>query len=142
PTQAHYEEARNIPAWQWILTESLRTELYFHLFIPTGTDERQPIPLIFDDIIRGKITVIRELQHFMLHFVKSIENAAPPNLRCLVDDAVILIKLLKHPLTSSTHQTVKECNPFHHFWFNRCEKWTHCELGFSDEEINKFWENY
>lgn len=134
PTRRHYEQARNVGDSQWILTEPVRKDLYFHLFIPT----MQSNTLVFQDIIRGKIALIRGLQRFMLHVV-DIDKNVLPNFRFLVDDAVTLIKILKHPLLSDTLQTVEEYNPLYHFRLHRRENWNRY---FSDAETNKFWDSY
>src|SRR5271170_2187488 len=134
PTKRHYARARNLDDSQWILTEPLRKELYFHLFIPT----KQSNSLIFEDIICGKVALIRGLQRFMLHVV-DIDKDILPNFRFIVDDAVVLTIILKHPLLSDTLQLVDEYNPLHHFRLHRREKWNQ---SFSEAVMNKFWNSY
>ena len=136
PTKTHYEKASTLHDSDWILTEGLRTRLYFHLFVPT----KQPDPLTFEGIIQGKIDLIRDLQSFMLHVVSNIKTKTLPNLQFLVDDAIVLLHILQTHVPSHDLQTYKEWHPFHKFELYRRNPWQ--VFGFSDAEINEFWQRY
>src|SRR5579859_7355240 len=85
PTRKELSDAQLLADSHWVLTESLRETLYLYLFIPT----QQSNEVIFENIIRGKASLIRDLQRFILHFICSIDVPAIqlPNLRFLVEDA-------------------------------------------------------
>lgn len=76
----------------------------------------------------------------MLSFVKTITLERLPNLRFLVNDAVVLSEILQADLPSPTLQSVKEYHPFYHFRQQRFDAWK--ELGFSTEELKTFWDDY
>ena len=123
----------------WVLVVSLRTKLYCHLF----NDTEESNQLILQTIIRGKIELIRTLQRFMLTFINGIKSEPLPerlpNLGCLVEDAVVLLKILREPLPHGTLQS-DEHHPFTHFHQQRYPEWK--RFGFPVVELKRLWGHY
>jgi hypothetical protein len=132
-----YSEAKRLADAHWVLSEPLRRVLYLYIFIPTQQSNR----LTFENIIRGKINLIRNLQQFLLHFLCDIDTTVVelPGMRFLVQDAITMVQIFQAPLPSKTFQTVEKYHPYH-FDEQRYEAWKN--TGFSDSDIDTFWEKY
>lgn len=78
----------------------------------------------------------------MLHFICSINipEVQLPSLRFLVQDVITMLQILQAPLSSNKYQEVEKYHPFHHFDQQRHQSWT--DLGFSEENMETFWEDY
>lgn len=139
--KADYENARSLSESQWIFPRVLRQSLYYYLFIAKYS--RQSNTLTYENLIRAQVALIRELQRFMLHLICAIdipEGGELPSFRFLVQDAITMLQILQAPLSSNKYQEVEKCHPFHHFDQQRYQSWK--DLGFSEENLETFWEDY
>jgi len=115
--------------------------LYSYVFVPTQSSNE----LILEQIIRGKVSLIRNIQDFMLYFIANELNTPDeripfPTLRLLVEDAITMVQILQSPIPSKECQTDENYHPFHHFDQLRYGVWK--RLGCSDTDIDSFWEDY
>lgn len=143
---------------EWILTDSLRTKLYIHLFVPvsnmtSGTEGAYPL---LDDIVQEKIKIVSRFQQFAIvaslaPFYRPPNNILErpkqsPNLEHFVDDAICLLKILQAPLPPSDSRNLQDYDhPFFQFDQHRRgswdSRWDSC-IDFTVTEWKRYWEDY
>jgi hypothetical protein len=70
----------------------------------------------------------------------TIRDRPLPNLQFLVEDIVTLIEILQFPLEANILESVLDDTPPRQFFRRRRQEWK--RLGFSEEELDKFWGDY
>jgi len=142
----------------WLFTEMMRLKLYFHLFIPTTLDTAQGYPTgdhsIFRDIICGKIEIVKALESFMVEAATTSDASisgldACTRLNSFVEDAVLLIRILKSPADfdrrSDADSLLASNHPFRMFdarFSSWKKRWKGPWSSASESRLQHFWDDY